>query len=572
MMDDKKPTATSPAPTATAKPEPTAMKPKDDVKRGGIIGIVSNFVDPPALDPHTSSSISAEWITEGVYDNLLRWDPDTPTGPDRKLVGDLAESWDVSSDGLTYTFNLYKNVKWDHGPDFGCDDVKATLDRGIGKGTDPDFFSPRGGAVLKPIVDEITCPDNDTVVIKALFPNQVMLQSVGTDWQKIINKELIAENKLDEPGNVHGTGAWRLKDYTRGLSWEWEKSPSYRFAPDFPYMDGVKNLILVDISLILAAFITEEIQRGSSIPIPTPEQIETVKNQVGAENLILPPPLTMSAPLTLYLNTTREPWNDINAVKAVHLALDRMEVALKGTGWTPPVGDIPGAHIPALWGGPLAWPAEKVCQVPGLRRVGGDCTDPTSAKDPQDIALAEQFWAKVQGDKQPAGADCITYSASDVINPLQAISQALKRELDIDCPVDSFPGGTFHAKSRAQEHWIGFTLTGSTLVDPGAYMCIVYCPFETGGARNYGFWTSTEFEDLWNQQVKEGDPVKRKDIYFKMQDILYDWDSDNPVSGIALAKNYWHYLVYTCVKNWLPGPTVYEETRFDHVWLEDDCR
>ena len=57
-----------------------------------------------------------------------------------------------------------------------------------------------------------------------------------------------------------------------------------------------------------------------------------------------------------------------------------------------------------------------------------------------------------------------------------------------------------------------------------------------------------------------------------MQDILYDWDSDNPLSGIALAKNYWHYLVYSCVNNWQPGPTVYEETRFDHVWLDDGCR
>src|SRR5262245_40936899 len=94
-------------------------------KRGGILnfGVVA---EPPTTDCHATTTFAMVHPVAPQYSTLL-----TFTGPhdNLKVEGDLAESWDVSKDGLTYTFKLRKGVKFHDGSDFTAEDIKATYER-----------------------------------------------------------------------------------------------------------------------------------------------------------------------------------------------------------------------------------------------------------------------------------------------------------------------------------------------------------------------------------------------------------------------------------------------------------
>ena len=98
------PTPVSPTPTATPRPTPT---PPDLIKRGGILKDIPIVGEPSGWDPQATSSSAARAPVDGIYSTLVKWDPDVPGGPpDRKIIGDLAESWTLSADALTYTFKM----------------------------------------------------------------------------------------------------------------------------------------------------------------------------------------------------------------------------------------------------------------------------------------------------------------------------------------------------------------------------------------------------------------------------------------------------------------------------------
>ena len=83
--------------------------------------------EPSGWDPQNTSTSAARAPVDGIYSTLVKWDPDVAGGPpDRAILGDLAESWTLSSDALTYTFKLRSGVVWGDGPPFKAEDV---LDR-----------------------------------------------------------------------------------------------------------------------------------------------------------------------------------------------------------------------------------------------------------------------------------------------------------------------------------------------------------------------------------------------------------------------------------------------------------
>ena len=77
------------------------------------------------FDPHFAATQQDNMITRNIYDALLQYKPNSAD-----LTGDLATSWEVSPDGLTYTFHLRNNVEWQKGyGHFTAADVKASFDR-----------------------------------------------------------------------------------------------------------------------------------------------------------------------------------------------------------------------------------------------------------------------------------------------------------------------------------------------------------------------------------------------------------------------------------------------------------
>ena len=96
-------------------------------KDGGQV-TVQLYSSPPSLNTNIDSDLWASWIVDGnVYESLAR--PNPYDDPDYRFEPALATSWDISKDGLTYTFHLRHGVKWQDGQPFTADDVIATFDK-----------------------------------------------------------------------------------------------------------------------------------------------------------------------------------------------------------------------------------------------------------------------------------------------------------------------------------------------------------------------------------------------------------------------------------------------------------
>jgi len=213
-------------------------------RTGGILTWF-DYGDPGRLDVHAESPLVVQQATAGVFSGLLHYDPDEPS----KVVGDLAERWTVSPDGKTYTFHLRKGVKWHDGQPFSSADVKASFDRVL----NPDFKSPKCGASLKPMVASVEAVDANTVEFKLKFAAAPFLPSIASAWCRVAAKHILTKfGDLNSAEAQIGTGPFKFKKYERGSVIEWEKNPNY-FIPGLPYVDGVKQFILVGGPTQLAA-------------------------------------------------------------------------------------------------------------------------------------------------------------------------------------------------------------------------------------------------------------------------------------------------------------------------------
>src|SRR5262249_8762571 len=135
-------------------------------KRGGILRktILGN---PTHFDAHQLGTYLILYLTANCYNQLLRTDPDD----ENKLIGDLAKSWQLSTDARTVTFSLEPNVKWHDGKPFTSKDVEYTLNRlrnpprGIISGFQAYFTN----------IQTVETPDDLTVVVRLANPEPDVL-------------------------------------------------------------------------------------------------------------------------------------------------------------------------------------------------------------------------------------------------------------------------------------------------------------------------------------------------------------------------------------------------------------
>jgi len=156
---------------AAAEPNP---------KKGGVLRL-SILSRQPHFDVHQSGTFSNLGTQACMFDNLIRRDP---RDSGKTIIPDLAHSWEISKDNMTYTFHLRKDVRFHDGADLTSEDIKATFDRII---KPPSGVSiPR--SVLFKAVQEVTAPDKHTVQFKMAEarPPNFMMSAIASGWNVIV--------------------------------------------------------------------------------------------------------------------------------------------------------------------------------------------------------------------------------------------------------------------------------------------------------------------------------------------------------------------------------------------------
>ncbi|MEM7258064.1 MAG: ABC transporter substrate-binding protein, partial [Pseudomonadota bacterium] len=168
-------------------------------------------LEPPNLDP-TGGAAAA--IDEVVYANIF--EGLTRFASDGSVIPGLASSWDISEDGLTYTFTLRADVKFHDGSDFDASDVKFSLDRARAEN------STNAQKQLFTGIDNVAVVD-DKVVVTLTQPNGALLFNLAWGDAVILSPDTFDKAKT----NPIGTGPFVFADWVQGDRIEITRNPDY---------------------------------------------------------------------------------------------------------------------------------------------------------------------------------------------------------------------------------------------------------------------------------------------------------------------------------------------------------
>ena len=185
-------------------------------KYGGILRN-GDVGEPDHWDLHQSCCNPGPAAARDLYNNLVMFDPiDQST-----LVGDLAESWEWSDDGMSLTFRIRENASWHDGTPVTSDDIAFSLDRMVQE----DVSRPRVQNV-KPYYENTETPDARTAKVNVQFPSPAaFLPFLAVDYMSMLPKHILegredVEDYFDAPENIVGSGAYTFVSYDRGSRWE----------------------------------------------------------------------------------------------------------------------------------------------------------------------------------------------------------------------------------------------------------------------------------------------------------------------------------------------------------------
>jgi peptide/nickel transport system substrate-binding protein len=506
---------------------------QDRPRHGGVLNWYV-YGDPGRLDIHTESPLSVQQAVAGIYSGLLHHDPDDPA----KITGDLAERWTASPDAKIHTFHLRKGVKWHDGQPFTSADVKASLDRVL----HPDFKSPRCGSMLKPIVASVETVDPHTVQIHLKFATTPFLGYVASAWCRIVAKHVLEKsgNDLSQPEAQIGTGPFRFKRYERGSVIEWEKNKDY-FLPGLPYLDGVKQFVLVGFPTQLAAAKAGRIMLWDTWPPMKRTDAEELRRARGNEVDISQN--SINTIVLAFFHTQKPPFNNPDMRRAVNLAIDRQEIvakALEGAG-------VPCALLDPKLVGDYALPLEEVNKLPGCRQP----------KD-QDIAEAKRLVEK----HYPNGVDieAAIRSVGNYSDRAQLVLSQL-RKIGIRGTIKTYESAAgFSVFGKGDFVFLPTQDRAMVTSDPADLFTLVY---RTDAGSNWGRWSDPKVDELTERALKETDREKRKKALHDLQRHILTQDTN----AVPVAWLEGFHFVDKRVRGYKFPPTAYDNNTFLKVWL-----
>ena len=548
-------TSSSPAaqPTAAATPPPAPMteptslpqaqpeatpEPEAVGKSGGVVPMQKHAA-PRRIDPHPSGSgidISEATL---LYNGLVKYND---IGDVTQIIGDLATHWDVSDDGLTYTFFIPEGVQWTDGTPLTAADVVFSLDRMVQEGEN----RPRAGA-LRTYYTSSEAIDPQSIAVNLKFPAAAFLPALAIDYMKIVPKHVVeAGTEIGDVAPQVGSGPYEMVDYRKGDSIEYKRNENY-FKDGLPLLDGIIKYVITDKGRTKAAFETKQLLMGT-IGFSGMNVQDYLNLQESAGDHLTVHFMDDFLAIGLMLNTTIPPYDNPKVRRALFLAVDRQaQVDAFGFG----KGLIHGPLPSWLWFGV---PEEELLEVPGFRQTAD------GKKDPQDLEMAKQLLAEAG---YPDGFDAtITVRQTGIYADQAALLKDQFREIGIDITTRPMESTAGLAAFLALDFEMGIQGTGFAFHDPDQILAGLYLP---RGARNYPGWEHPKITQLYDQQARATDQTKRAEIISEIEQILlYE---DNHWVGL-LYDNFGWPVSKQIQDFYVPSTVASTGMMWERIWLD----
>lgn len=291
---------------------PAFAAPRTDVN-------IAMQLEPPSLDPTTGGAAAAiRSVTyDNIYEGLTRIDRDGAVQPL------LAKSWDISPDGLTYTFHLHTGVKYQDGTPFTADDVKYSLDAARGE---------KSVSAQKQLFAEIAAVDvvdPATVKVTLSAPQGDFLYDMGWGDAVIVSPKSAATNAT----RPVGTGPYKFGDWVKGDHVTLLRNADYWGTA--PSIEKATVKFISDPTAAVAAILAGDVDVFTGFPAP--EALDQIKADPRFQVMVG----STQGETVMAMNNAKPPLDNVKVRAAIAHALDR-KALIDGAqfGYGTPIGSF----------------------------------------------------------------------------------------------------------------------------------------------------------------------------------------------------------------------------------------
>ena len=264
--------------------------------------VVGMSIEPPGLDPTIAAPVAIGQVTwQNLYEGLVRIDRDG------KIVPQLAKSWTISPDGLTYTFTLQSGVTFHDGEAFDASSAKFTLDRARG----PASTNPQ--KQFYTVIDTIDAPDASALVLHLKQPAGNLLYWLGWPASVMVAPKAAEADKT----SPIGTGPFRFEQWLQGDRVELVRNPDYWDKTRPVALDRVTFRFLGDAQAQVAALRAGNLDAVTELEAP--ELFASFRNEPKFAAVAGNTELKVVAGM----NCAKKPFDDKRVRQALMMAVDR---------------------------------------------------------------------------------------------------------------------------------------------------------------------------------------------------------------------------------------------------------
>ncbi|MBI3706712.1 MAG: ABC transporter substrate-binding protein [Proteobacteria bacterium] len=275
--------------------------------------VIAIAADPTGLDPEAVLNNTSGFVMSTIYDSLVKYKQGTV-----EVEPGLAEKWDVSADGLTYTFHLRKGVKYHDGTPFNAPNYIKTIKRLLDK-DDPDsiyksghveaFFPETYSSVVS-----YTATDDNTVVFKLKEVSGPFTTDLAMVWNAVVSPEAVHKYGKDFRNHPVGTGPFIFKEWRPGDQVVLDANPNYWGGK--PKVDRIIFKVMPDAQAALLAAKRGDVHVLADVSSRTIPAIRSDPNLV----VLTQPGLTVNG---IGLTNDVKFFSDVRVRQALNYAVDR---------------------------------------------------------------------------------------------------------------------------------------------------------------------------------------------------------------------------------------------------------
>lgn len=526
------------------KDEPVkADEPKADsepvVEAQNLTFVLHN--EPDGIDPNVTSNTFASPFLSNCFEGLVT------LNQNNEIVAGLAEKWDISPDGKTYTFTLREGLKWSDGSPLTSKDFLYSVKRVLTPETAAQYLTMVTDYIVNAqeyydgAVDisklGVSTPDEKTVIIQLKEAAPFFIDILSMNVYSPVQEKTITANGDKwtlNPETYTVNGPFKISEINMGESVVLVKNENYWDA-NAVKLDKITFRYIKDQATALTAFESDQIDGFREIPVADFSRLRAD----GTDLYTLPTYAT-----TFYLiNNQKSPYDNVKVRKAINLALDRKSLI---------ENVLQSADIPA-----------SALISPGYFVDGVDYMDGRSnygIKDDADVEEARKLLAEAG---YPNGEGFPPMELSYYTNPqvkliVEAMAQMFKENLDIEVNISTEEWAVYYSNVQAANYEIAAMGWGADYLHPMTFLPL----FMTDDPTNNSFYSNKTYDAQVNTAKQEIDPKKAVELMRIAEDTLM---ADYPL--IPLYHRSTNLMMKSYVKDWSLSAT--GKLSFKYAYIQD---